>query len=932
MDNSSLPIAPNPADYGAIPIQAASGGAATAAVAPNPTDYGAVPIQGAKGSPPPALSDSYPSAMPAYLWDQAKQGFAGLSGAIGQGINAVMPPGLKVAAAFAKQALTPAPTLSGLITGQQPTEPAPGVGKLLYNALSPADYGQQANQQYGVQNLQTPTDEYGNPSFSNAVLGKIAQFTGASALPSGGVIASAERPLVAAIVEGLGNVSAGLSAEEVKDLGRAWAPNFGIDPDRGAQIGEVLGSFFGPGAIALGAHGVQKVAGAAKLGNEAQQNAAKLLAQGSIKQSMENAPQSAANVAESQDLMGKIPGWTPTLAQQTNAPGIVSIEGKIQSANPANLSQAQAREGANMDALGNYFNNSFPAPASTIAARDIPLGVKPTDVAALLPSTNDVAVSGPKTRYQQIATNLNAQLDATNEHISNLANMGGADQAAVGSELRQLRNTAQDKARGVRDAMYQDVYGTAAAQGVTSDVSDVQGLMKEIAGSDANAAQTMPATYGALKAAIAKYTPEESPQILLPSGAPARAPSTAVQVPFEALHSMYKRAGQDLTMANMAQDYTKAYQIGQVRDLLQQKVNAFEGPQYGDLSNKLQAANQWFATKYAPTFYQGLGGKMSQFNRFGDTTPDENIVSNLIFKRNGQQGMSDFANIYGDDPKASQLLQNGVKDMFARSVVRDGEIKPPLVESFIRDHPQLNAMPDLKKQLLNTDQMNDSLLARRQTIQQQQQMLDQTAVGQIAKSNNPDAIIQKALTDRPTMMALTSQAKTPEQQQAVSRAIATAVSKQADPYAFLQNNAPTLRRPLEQLGKGHFDNLLNLARASDISARTRAPTSVPMDTLQDIGTATVGTPVKGLFSMARNVAKHFMSPIYAAMDVGGRYIYKVKTDEANRLLNEAIYDPDAAKSLLAAHNNPTPQNFNSLRNHAFSHGVKIIATAKASNQ
>ena len=315
-------------------------------------------------------------------------------------------------------------------------------------------------------------------------------------------------------------------------------------------------------------------------------------------------------------------------------------------------------------------------------------------------------------------------------------------------------------------------------------------------------------------------------------------------------------------------------------------------------------------------------------NRFGEITADEDVVRNLIFKRGGQRGMQEFTELFGTDPQAMRLLENGVQDMFAKAVVRDGQIKPNLVETFMRDHPQLDQMPALKARLTNIDRANDLLLQRQKTIIEQRKMLDQTELARIAKTDNPTEMVQNALTDRKSMLALTSQAKTVEEKQILARSIAEAVSRQPNPYEFLMNNAPNLRRELEKLGPGHFDNLLNLAKAAQITGRTRAPSHVPLERLQDIGEQTAGTSIKGLLSRGMNVAKGYMSPEYAAFDIGGRYIFKIKSAEADRLMQEAIYDPAAAKSLMEMVRTPNEQKWNSLRNHMFSHGIKVVSVAK----
>jgi len=835
-----------------------------------------------------------PAPLGPHLFDAAKKGFAG----------ALSIPGLLVDAAN-----LPFRGLTALSGGAIPSSENPTFGMQdLYTRNAAL---------LGVKNTPVPTDPYGNPSRANQYLSKAAEFGGAAALPAAVVVGAAANPLVAALVEIAGTGIAAMSAVELRKIAEDNAQRLGVSKETAGHLGEFVGSLAGPAAVGkvgqLAEKGTTFARG--KIGVEggisesAQKNAAQALASDQLRKSLEASLLSQQNMQTAVGLQDKIPGFNPTLGAASNAPGIVALEQKISGSTPQTLARATERKISNDAAISSFKDSAFPVPAQPITA-------------------------GPKTTYSRIADVFDKRLDNVNSEIKSLASKSEfQDNAAIGDRLRGLRDEAQKSARGVKNALYDDVYEAAKSAGIKSDVADVKSLMIEVAGSDANAAQTMPSLYGQLKRAMDKYTPEER-KVLLADGTPQ--PRANTEVPFEALHSMLKEANKDVSRAYLANDPTRAYLSGQVRDLLESKVKAFEGAEYGNVGEKLRSANEYFATKYKPTFYEGVGGRMAYGNRFGEVTKDEDIVRNLVFKQNGQKGLADFFEIYGANPEAKQLLKDGVTDIFAKQVVRDGEIRPTAVESFMRQHAsQLNAMPDIKNELSNINTANNLLLARRAALEQQKKTLDSSVLAKLANSESADEAIKRAISDPKAMQVLLANAaRNPWAKDAVASSIARHIADQPNSFQYIADNAPFLRRSLETLGKGHFDNLLILTNAREVSGRIHVPTNVgSIETVQDLGTKVIGTPIKGILANLRNWSRGYQSPEYVFADLGGRYIYKIRTEEANKLLDAAIYDPALARTLVNMKQGAvTKSDLNDLRNHAFAHGVKVVAVDKESNQ
>jgi hypothetical protein len=768
----------------------------------------------------------------------------------------------------------------------------------------------------GVKDIATPKDEYGKPSKTNEYLGAIAEFAGGGVIPGAAVVAAAPRKGIALATEAATTLLGATGAVEGKEIGKSAAEMIGFDPIAGEKIGEVLGSTLGVGTAAIAANAAQKGGSAAAdfikdrtglgggLGSDAQKQAAKVMASRDIGKAIEASPAAPANMAEAVALQDQVPGFQPTLGSATNAPGVIAIEKKIANSTPEALAKAAEREASNIKAISAFEQDKFP-----------PTAVSP--------------IAAVKQRATEIEKTLQNRLADTETKIGDLAAKidSGVDTAAIGNRLRVLREESRQVAQGIKNQKYQAVYKAADEAKITEPVSDVLATIKTIAGDDANAAQMMPRTFDALKSAAKKYE-AEAPKILTASGNTRQAPEA--KVPFQALHSMQKEVNKDLGAAVAAGDGTRAYYINQVKDVIDAKVAKYEGAEYGDVAAKLKDANDFYKNKYAAVFNEGVGGRMGPraVTKFGEMTQDADIVKKLVFSPGNRRGVEEFYSIYGVNPEASKLLKNGVYDMLATDVVRDGVIKPGLVEAFVRKHKQqLDLMPGFQAELKSVDALNDKLLARRVDLQELQKRLDNSVVQKIAQTEDVAKTIDSALTSPKEMRALLSQAvKTKDGSMALSRAIADAVSQKPNSYQFLMENQELLKPALDKLGKDHFNNLKTLAKAQEIAGRVKAPTDVNLTRLQDLAEQAIGTSGKGILSRMMNAEKGYMSGTYVTFDLGGRYIYKIKSEEAAKLTEAAIYDPALAKALLDMQKQPAKEAMNNLKYHAYSHGIRVLST------
>ena len=381
-----------------------------------------------------------------------------------------------------------------------------------------------------------------------------------------------------------------------------------------------------------------------------------------------------------------------------------------------------------------------------------------------------------------------------------------------------------------------------------------------------------------------------------------------------------------------AGDSQAQYYVQQVRDALKAKLDKFEAGGFGEVTDKFRDFNRFYATKYAPAFKEGVGGKMGATNRYGDLLKDEDIVSKFFTP----SGIDDFNTVYGSNREAQTALADGVVGLFRQAAVRGGRIDPKAAQTFVRTNAEaLDKLPDIKAILSKPVAANEALIEQATRVRQHLSDFNKSAIAKIAKTENVDALVDKALTDRKAMMQLISLGSFGGEGsiKAVVRGIADRIPIAAqrakiDPLTFVMQNEAVLGPALSRLGPDHFKNLKTIAGAQTILGRTEIPTGVGATRIKDFMEEATGTGLPSMISMGRATAiTRQSSPIYMLSAVLSKFGIKLRADSAEALMREAIYNPDVASTWAkAAKGQPFTMNeTNKFINHLASAGIRIAA-------
>lgn len=727
------------------------------------------------------------------------------------------------------------------------------------------------------------------PSRQQEILGGVSEFAGAGLLPSSAVISRAPH-LAPAIASEIGATV----------LGGVGSETMGLP---GAIVGSVVGANT-PLMLSKAYSGVSSVLPWVK-GRYAAQAPAELNAAISAN------PSSQANIAASDQITKAMEAlgagtFRPTLGGQTGAPGIIAREHQIARSSPEDLSKYAARASENKQVIDRASDLAFPA-------------------------SGDIQRTAGDINRRTIAA-LNGRLDEINKaRVALEARLARSPQQEVGAELVRLRNQAEEVAKDISSKMIQDVYTAADKAGLKIDMSDIVNAANKVRTADQNTFQNLPPVF---KKIAAEYGPKEVELTgrSIPPDLMAASQQQVKQASFKELHSLWKQANDEFGVAMRAGDNQAIYFLNQVKTALKSKRDAIEQGGFGEVTSKFREFNKFYNTKYAPAFIEGVGGKIDATNRYGDVVKAEDVVSKFF----NPSGLDDFNRIFGGDKKAQTTLTDGIVGMFREAAVREGKIDPRLARDFLRQNEEaLKKVPDIAAILNNPVARNAALIESAGRLKQSIADVNKSFVAKFAKTDNVDAVVDRALTDRQTLANLVAIGREGGQKYAdsLARMIAdrlpeVAARQKVDPLTFIGQHESTLKPMLDRLGPNHFENLKTISGAKTIMGRTDVPKMVNETKLGDVVESVTGSTPRTIWAQSTNAAAGRQSYTSGVLHLLSRFGIKVREDQAEAMMRAAIYEPAIASTWakMAEGKRVSIQEANSFKDHLFASGIRIIGS------
>lgn len=684
------------------------------------------------------------------------------------------------------------------------------------------------------------------------------------------------------------------------EAGGDVASGLGLDRQAGEAVGALAGGL--SSAVLPNVTGAAVDAAKRRFSPEANRAAGESAAAREIGEQLQSYPQAKANIERSVEVSDMVPGFNPSLPARSNAPGLLAEEKRLIAASPKTLNRAVENIEANNRAIADFVDTKFPVGTGEPAATRV----------ANLQKMSAQRLEGMKTAIDDKLD------DAVRVFESNPSN------AENGTRLRDLFFKQKELYSGIRAQKYTEVYKEAEKLGVKANVDDAVQYVDDVLKGEMNAYQQseIPSVFRQIKSKFAKEVSNEPRIKTTPTGkkirlydtAPAEKP--AADISFEELHSLFKRTNRDLASLRGSTAQDKDFQIHLLEDLktiLRQKIEAFEGQGFGEVAVKLKEANRFYADEYLPRFKQGFGGDIAAKYGTGEFRTPDQMVTSLITKANNTQAAKDFKLIFDESPEAWSALRAGYMDELYRNgnvIGRDGRINQRALDTFLRKHdPTLAEFPQIKGELQKLALDNEGLLARRAQIVASEKKLAANDLYRLFQGRDPTEVLTEATSNPNAMRVLSMVAKRdPGMSNGLARGIAEHVVAQPDPAAFLVKNMPAIEAGLKPLGKDHMRNLQTAVEAMSINSRSLPPSSInAASVLPDSVAEKLGSSPRAIISHVLNVERGRSGATQEGAAFLGRWFDKLRREHKAAAMEAAFYDKDVARAMAAVVANPASE-------------------------
>ena len=787
-----------------------------------------------------------------------------------------------------------------------------------------------------VKHTKAPTDIYGHVSKNVEYQGEIASFLGGNLLPGLGSVGAAAKgkKLLTAAMEVFSPTMGAATAVEAKEWGRDNAATFGLTPEQGEMVGGMVGGVAGPAALSAGkalaagkAQAAMKFADSKGLGLSAagQKAQANGLVAKETSEMLSFAPHSPSNIARANQLMEKIERFDPTLAQKSAAPGLISLAKEIANKSPEGLAQTQAIQAKNLAAIAEHKEKVFGAAPGTVPKE----GKLPPDN---LTDPAKLALRLQREDVELLQGRNDRELQALSDKYRRTV-----DNEAVGAELRDKYWELRTQAQAANTNKINGVYRVAKEAGVTVGMQDTREAVQKIIGSDRTTFQNMPPVFAKVLGEYPVATPDSFKRVASTrAGADKPMFTTEVvkgkagknEASFEEFHSLYKQANREWADATMAGDSARAGYLQMLRGHLKEKLDVFNGPEYGTLGERFSQFNQGYS-KYAERFKQGVGGEIAKRGKNGLARDAEDIVTKTVLQAGDKKaGVKEFFNLYGTDARAAELLHDGLLDNYSKAAMKGGEFDPVAARNWLATHHSaMGELPETAKYFGDAQKAAAAMLNRRVELVAQRKAIDGSVLAKVAGNERPEKLIAAALENPPVMRALMQGANTVESKQAIARSIADHVGKQTQGFEWLKAREKSLQPVMEALGKGHWQNLLDIAEAEGVLSRVKPPDAIELSRIKDPLEAATGTTTSQAISRVRQLGTPLgMSKPVMLATAGMKYFQKYKTEEVWRLRMAAYWNVDIGAALAKQAKNPGPmkgEDLTKLLKTAWMYGVRL---------
>lgn len=582
-------------------------------------------------------------------------------------------------------------------------------------------------------------------------------------------------------------------------------------------------------------------------------------------------PEATEAIKQSSTIKREIPGFEPSLAEASNAQGLIAKQRDLENAMTGfELDAAVSRRRANERAVEQYAAQNSP-----------PSGYDPHMVAA-----------GARRRVDTLKGGIDTEYDLLQRARQGVArNIPQADLADEGFKLR----TALGERLGEESEAWSKV---ATDYGLNDDnlMIPFSNFRKELL--DSFAASSKIATKSGKRVAA-----DPSIVSVIRNTKDIQSFPALTEVRSDISHALRdakKTPGVDSVTIRGIENMRDTFDAA-----LERAVVEAGDP---DLVRRYADFRQGYLKNVVEPFKQMASQKILRKDVTGAYIVPDEKVTQFYFKPGGATAAKQFRKAFPDNATANEAIKASALDSVSKNAVKDGVVDPKLLRKWLEVHDSvLKEFPDIAKDIGKLAADNSILVKRQATLNARKEIVENSLLARELKSMDrsgatPEAFIGRAMKSPNLMVQVSNRLRgKPEALNALRRHIWDSVADlpPGGLLDFIDKNKTMLRSA--GMNQKHLDALKTIDGARIIMGRTPMPT----------GSAKIPGPVERIKevtgldpAMAMNRLHTFKTGRSEKWWVVTNLISNVITNKARGTMDRAyrvvLYDPEAAIAMAQA--------------------------------
>lgn len=574
-------------------------------------------------------------------------------------------------------------------------------------------------------------------------------------------------------------------------------------------------------------------------------------------------PDAAANAERAEEMVARMPGFDPSLAQVTGSPTLLRTQRAAEAtASGEELERLARRRAASERAVDAFGRSVAPGDPSTA------------------PDAATIAQDAINRRTSPLAQRLlDEQASLDRRALTNANRFRPVSQAETGRVLRGRVDALQQQVRDEMSARADELLTP-----FDNEIVDWEGLQPRLG--EIGARRTPFDARSEL--------PDVTADIMATSGEP---------VTMRELRALRTRISDDIREALQSGPRARRQlaRLVEMRKAIDDSVRQ----QFGENSELVRRWDQFraeYRERMVERFDRGAARTVGRTNPEGFYRTDDESVAETFYKSPG--GLEQYQRTFGNDPEAAEAMAAAILDDLRVRTVTDGRVNAGRLRSWAQQNPELlRQFPEVARTVNDVERIEGHIAARNATLNARRKRIENASLvrkaASVGRGADPNLIIRSAVNNPETMRSLLRTLNEGERA-ALRQNIWEGVLDESPARAreFLDANRQTMGMLFEPQ---HLEDVRMILDAREMLGRVPFPegAAVSPNPMGDVERG-IGMPLTTLESRLFAAASGRTSNRYVLINLAGRMLRSYGQRDIESVFREAIYDRSLARDLVGS--------------------------------